>query len=54
MASLLVSAAFPFGMYVYFVFAYLIIDVVRSILVIPDKLDQLSRTSLNNQNRPVE
>ena len=54
MASLLICAAFPFGMFVYFVFAYLIIDVVRSILVIPDKLDQLSRTSLNNQNRPVE
>ena len=54
MASLLVCAAFPFGMYVYFVFAYLIVDVVRSILVIPDKLDQLSRTSLSNSDRAVE
>ncbi len=54
MASQLICAAFPFGMYVYFVFAYLIIDVVRSILVIPDKLDQLSRSSLSSQNRAVE
>ena len=53
-ASLLVSTAFPFGMYVYFVFAYLIIDVVRSILIIPDKLDQLSRTSFSSQNQRGE
>ena len=54
MVSLLACAAFPFGMYVYFVFAYLIIDVIRSILVLPDKIDQLSRTSLVSQNRAVE
>ena len=35
-------AAFPFLAYVYFVFAYLIVDVVRSIIVVPDKVDQLT------------
>ena len=54
MVSLLVCAAFPFGMYVYFVFAYLIIDVIRSILVLPDKIDQLSRTSFSNRHRAGE
>jgi len=38
----LACAAFPFVAYVYFVFAYLIVDVIRSILVVPDKLDQLA------------
>jgi hypothetical protein len=40
-STLLASAAFPLAMYVYFVFAYLIIDVIRSILVMPGRMDEL-------------
>ena len=35
-------AAFPITMYVYFVIAYLLVDVISSILVMPDKLDLMA------------
>jgi hypothetical protein len=38
----LVAAAFPFLMYLSFVFAYLVVDFVRSVLILPDRVDQLA------------
>ncbi len=43
--SALACAAFPIVAYLYFVFAYLGIDLIRSILVVPDKLDALTQSS---------
>lgn len=39
----LACAIYPLCIYVYFVFAYLFVDVIRSVLVIPDKIDQVKR-----------
>ncbi len=44
-------AAFPLLMYIYFVFDYLILDVIRSILVIPSKIDRLSERQQAPQSR---
>jgi len=44
-------AAFPLVMYIYFVFDYLVLDVIRSILVIPSKIDRLSERQQAPQSR---
>jgi hypothetical protein len=43
-------AAFPLLMYVYFVSAYLYLDVIRSLLIIPSKLDRLSDQKQGSQS----
>jgi hypothetical protein len=48
----LISAAFPLLMYLYFVFTYLIVDVVRSILTLPDKVDQLALSLVSRPEMP--
>lgn len=39
---LIVFAALPFFSYVFFLFYYLLIDVIRAILSVPSKLDDLA------------
>jgi hypothetical protein len=47
------SAAFPLATYIYFIFYYLFIDVIRSILVLPSKLDRLSEGRQTTQDRDL-
>jgi GYF domain 2 len=50
----LTCAAFPLVIYIYFVLYYLVIDVIRSILVIPSKLDGLSEARQGPWVRPAD
>lgn len=40
--ALITCAAYPLLAYLYFVFIYLIVDIIRSILLVPDKLDHVA------------
>ena len=47
----LVCAGFPFVAYLYFAFSYVLVDLVRSILVLPDKIDQVrQRLTVDEQS----
>ena len=47
----LVCAGFPFAAYLYFAFSYVLVDLVRSILVLPDKIDQVrQRLTVDEQS----
>ncbi len=43
MGTVLVFGILPFIAYIYFVFNFLFIDIIKSILLIPEKLDKLSK-----------